>query len=539
MKKRITKVKVVDYLIKTIIIIILVSLYCKLETLNSFAQTDTTKFEIINPKTDSLLNILQTAKQDTVKVNILLILGEQFYRSQPDKALDYWGQALVLAQEIDYKKGIAATFNNIGFIYQHQGQPEKALEYYLKSLKIKEDLGDQKGLAYSLNNIGMIYQLRGLNDKALKYFFKCLKEARAIGHNHLIATSLNNIGLLYHHLGEYDKALKHHFESLKIKENTGDQQGTAFSLNNIGTVYDDKGRYDKALEYYHKCLNKFEEIDHKQGIATSLNNIGYIYKIQNIYDKALEYSLKSLKLLEEINHRKGIANALDNIGSLYYSMNNFDNAIDYCSRSLEISNELGYPEEIKKASYMLSNIYAAMGKKSSLPSSEIMDYYKKAYEYHILSTEMQDSLHNEDKSKEIGRIEARYEMEKKMVEEKTKAEAEAKIKAELEARRNNLQYSGILIFIVLLFIVMSMLGRLTIPVRWAEGIVFFTFLLFFEFTLVLLDPYIERFTGGAPAIKLAFNAALAALIFPLHAFFEGMLKNRILSRKKKNYTKPR
>ncbi|MFH1322031.1 MAG: hypothetical protein ABII90_15435 [Bacteroidota bacterium] len=72
-----------------------------------------------------------------------------------------------------------------------------------------------------------------------------------------------------------------------------------------------------------------------------------------------------------------------------------------------------------------------------------------------------------------------------------------------------------------------MLGRMAIPIRLAEGMIFFAFLLFFEFTLVLLDPYIECFSAGAPAVKLAFNAILAAMIFPLHAFFEGKLKKRI------------
>ena len=73
-----------------------------------------------------------------------------------------------------------------------------------------------------------------------------------------------------------------------------------------------------------------------------------------------------------------------------------------------------------------------------------------------------------------------------------------------------------------------MLGRLSIPIRLAEGLIFFTFLLFFEFTLVLLDPFIEMYSSGAPAMKLLFNAVLAALIFPLHSFFEGRIKGRLL-----------
>ena len=62
----------------------------------------------------------------------------------------------------------------------------------------------------------------------------------------------------------------------------------------------------------------------------------------------------------------------------------------------------------------------------------------------------------------------------------------------------------------------------------AEGIIFFSFLIFFEFLLVLADPSIEAWSGGAPGIKLLFNAAIAALIFPAHAFFESRLKSRLV-----------
>jgi len=96
-----------------------------------------------------------------------------------------------------------------------------------------------------------------------------------------------------------------------------------------------------------------------------------------------------------------------------------------------------------------------------------------------------------------------------------------------KSRRDNLQYSGILIFMVLLFAGVFFIGRFSIPIRLAEGMIFFSFLLFFEFTLVLLDPYIEQYSSGAPAIKLGFNALLAGLIFPLHSFFETKLKRRI------------
>lgn len=155
------------------------------------------------------------------------------------------------------------------------------------------------------------------------------------------------------------------------------------------------------------------------------------------------------------------------------------------------------------------------------------DDYKNALKYYKEQQEIEDSLFNEEKSKEIGKLEAKYEMEKKMQEEKLLAEEHARQEADKKSRRDNLQYSGILIFLVILGAGLMALGRFAIPIRLAEGMIFFSFLLFFEFMLVMLDPYIENYSGGEPAYKLLFNAVLAGLIFPLHSFFESKLKSKL------------
>ncbi|MBL4577079.1 MAG: hypothetical protein JKX74_01325, partial [Flavobacteriales bacterium] len=77
----------------------------------------------------------------------------------------------------------------------------------------------------------------------------------------------------------------------------------------------------------------------------------------------------------------------------------------------------------------------------------------------------------------------------------------------------------------------AMLGKLSLPVKVAEGLIFFSFLILFEFILVLADPYVDNWTGGAPGLKLLINATIAALIFPLHAFFEARLKSKLVKGK--------
>src|SRR5690349_1635595 len=87
---------------------------------------------------DSLLLALNTAKEDTNKVNLLYQLSEKC-ESQEDILL-YAEQSLALAQKLSYKKGIANAFNNIGYVYDNLGQIQKALEYYSSSLKLQEEL---------------------------------------------------------------------------------------------------------------------------------------------------------------------------------------------------------------------------------------------------------------------------------------------------------------------------------------------------------------------------------------------------------------
>ena len=109
-------------------------------------------------------------------------------------------------------------------------------------------------------------------------------------------------------------------------------------------------------------------------------------------------------------------------------------------------------------------------------------------------------------------------------EEKEKA----RIAAEQTNRRDNLQYSIMLVGILAVFGFILSLGRISVSPKFAEGLIFFAFLLFFEFLLVLTDPYVDNITNGEPMYKLLVNAVLAGLIFPAHAFFERMLKEKLV-----------
>ena len=62
-----------------------------------------------NPKVDSLLNVLNSSKQDTIKVLVLNELFLEYEYIDEQKAKEYLDKALELSTKIRYKKGEANT----------------------------------------------------------------------------------------------------------------------------------------------------------------------------------------------------------------------------------------------------------------------------------------------------------------------------------------------------------------------------------------------------------------------------------------------
>ena len=71
------------------------------------------------------------------------------------------------------------------------------------------------------------------------------------------------------------------------------------------------------------------------------------------------------------------------------------------------------------------------------------------------------------------------------------------------------------------------LGFVKVSERVAQGLIFVSLLLVFEFILVFMDPYLDNITRGVPIYKLLVNVLLATFIFPVHGFLEGRFKRRV------------
>lgn len=339
---------------------------------NSFSQQNKTSGER-SRTIDSLLSLIKKDKADTNKViHLYLLTHECELTGDFEKGLNYGNEAIELADKLNFKKGIANSYNNIGIIYMHQGNYPKTLEYWLKALKIDEELKDKSWIAKRLGNIGIVYMNQGDYPKALDYYFRALNMAKEIGDKKIIESCIGNIGV----------------------------------------VYGDQGDYPKALDYYFKALKMHEEQNDKIGIARNLSNIGTVYVEQKDYQNALNYFFKGLNMVEELGDKNGIAIKLGNIGSLYTTIGKFKEAEQYLKKAIKIEESIGALDYLRQYEESLSQLYDTIGQ------------HKLALIHYKKSVALKDTLFSQENKKQLVRKEMNYEFEKK--EAITKAVTEEK-----------------------------------------------------------------------------------------------------------------
>jgi class 3 adenylate cyclase/Flp pilus assembly protein TadD len=354
----------------------------------SYAQLDTDEVQ--------LENISGAEKKD-----LIIQLGKLQNLSFED-SWAYGEQVLNLAKQAHDDIRKARALKKIAAAYQFAGKHHKALVYFQQSLKVFESIqANQKEFAQPLLNICIIYWRTSNYSKALDACLKSLRISESVGNQKGIADAKHNIGTVHDLSGQFDIALKYHFEALKIREKMGDQEGIADSFNAIGIIYSVTEKWTEAEKYYLKSLKILEEIKDEQGIVKALNNLGIIYKNLGNFDKALEYYFKSLEVWKNVGKKYEIANVSNNIGELYTLLKDYDTALSFLEQALKLSEEIDSKQLIQENYEFSSDLYVAQGN------------YKKALKSYKQASEVKDKIFDEESTKQIADMQAKYETENK------------------------------------------------------------------------------------------------------------------------------
>ncbi len=394
------------------------------------------------PKIDSLLNELQTIKEDTSKIKILDKLSTEFISlTDNESAMKYVDKELVLSQKVNYKKGIANSFMNYSSIYRSHGDFDKAMSYQKKALTLMQDLNFKKGISDCHLAIGSLYSQQGSYKDALDYLFLGLKIKKAMNDKKAIANGYNMVGNAYKNKGDYAKGLSYNLQALKIREEINDEKGISKSYNNIGLIYKREGKNKEALNMYNKALKLQEKLKDKKDIAILYNNIGDIHMAEDHYKEGIQFYMRALTMQQETKDNLAIIITYSSLGDAYVKQDRPDEALSYFLKSLAQATKVGFKKQIvnsnnglgqvyeKKKQYLKAlDCYTEMLKialESGFKSGERDAYiglasvsrklsqFDNALRYTELFHAINDSLLNKENFKQVSELNVQYETDKK------------------------------------------------------------------------------------------------------------------------------
>ena len=190
---------------------------------------------------------------------------------------------------------------------------------------------------------------------------------------------------------------------------------------------------------------------------------------------------------------------------------NSDSLISVMEKTKKIFSITGRNDEVQNILLCLDSLY------------RMKKDYRQAENYLLQYVNLKDSLDKSNTNKTIWSLQVNNA--EKIVAKQKEKESQA-IK-----RRYTLQYIGITISIVAVFILLALFGIYRVSPRTIRVLGFFSFLFFFEFIFLLFKKYLSPITHEEPIRELIFMIILAAILIPLHHFIEHEVIHYLTSTK--------
>jgi len=474
-------------------------------------------------KTDSIYSLLLIAPGDTNLINSLNSSIDNLSYSHPDTALHYARELDSISQLSGYAHGSVMALNLQGVCYELSGDIQKAIETYLQAARLSQEHGLQNTLSNVYNNPGIAYSYLGAFETSLDYHYKSLELADALKDSAKISVNFNNIGLRYSHLNQEDRAIENYKRALKLNLQRHRYRPVSSNYLNLGRAYVIKERYDSAVYYYYKAMHIFEShFPNSMDKSLVTNGLAYIYIHLDNMDSARHYLKQGREIAERTNDFYGKLEALSLEGQIHQTEGDFKPARKTFLQALDMAMEAElYTNEM--------DIHRALAE-----ISHEMGDNDKAYGYFLRYNVLKDSIFNVKKINEIANIEFAYQVDKQARQDslyQVKAEI-LRIEQEKEAkylsdRKNTLEFSGIALFVLIIFLIILMNRQLKLDDKVLNLLIFIFFLILFEASLVAFDPLIDHLSQGEVLIKVVFNSGFAFVIFTAHHFLEGRMKSLI------------
>jgi two-component sensor histidine kinase len=359
------------------------------------------------PNLDSLARVTETLKNDTLKVNNLVLLSNKYRLVKMDypQGIFYARKANELAKAKVYFKGIMMSDIALAYVYRDMGNREEGIRHLKLAIAgYKAVEGKDVAKPLRLNYVSactglseILVQTLNFKDAQL-YAFEALHFAERYGLNK--GQSLNAIAFIFYRQKNFKEARK--YTLLAVEEFKAiaslDDLGRAYSF--LGGYANGEGNIDLAIYNYEQALAYYKRVPSVYGVRIALYNLGTLFLKQGAFERADSC----------VGEAMAISSKEDVIGGFYMRQLRAEVNLKrsfYKEAILYGTEALGYAKKMKSVKDLItieSTLYAAFSGNGD---------WKEASEIAKDLLVLKDSLYSGDISKNTQELMAKYEVEKK------------------------------------------------------------------------------------------------------------------------------
>ncbi|MGB0521386.1 MAG: tetratricopeptide repeat protein [Flammeovirgaceae bacterium] len=316
-----------------------------------------------------------------------------------DSASFYYEQAIAIYQKLAMYEKQARSKVNLAVLYGSLGEYDKAIQLYDEALQLIE-IHKFDYLTYIvLLNKGIIYRRKGDYPNALELFLIFSNYANQEGHQRFRYVGYYNVADVYRSMENYTESAQFYRKALKMAQERENDSEKAKALRVLGSVFKETDQIDSAKVYYEQALTIYKRLGKASSIGACLASLGSMEFVNKNYEKTLKYHHASLKYYQTTNKKVKISTQNILVGNVYLALNRLDSASFYMNKGWELAKETEDNLALVMVNEGLKDLYAAK------------KMYKEAFMHQKAYYELNDSIINEEKIREISQLEAKYNYE--------------------------------------------------------------------------------------------------------------------------------
>jgi serine phosphatase RsbU (regulator of sigma subunit) len=319
---------------------------------------------------DSLLGLLMQEEGDSLKALYYLQLSGNYQLvNQPEEAKKALEQALPHARRAGVTNYIANAYHQIGRIQLDQGDYPDAIRNFQDALSALGDTGYLPQRCFNRQFLGKAYEQQRLFDAAQREYLAGEQLALQLpdslpNKRRLLSFAYNNLGNVLALQDSLLLGLDYQHRAIALRRQTGDSLNLAYTYNDAAVIYQRLDSQLVAKDYYERAWQIFLSMGRKVELAAVGGNLASIFGQLGLYPQALAYGHQAIEQAYSVNDRNSI---------------------------MLISN-------------ILASVYSELGQ------------YEQAFRYQEAYSDYRDSLFNEQRLHEVGRLESRLELQEKEAE---------------------------------------------------------------------------------------------------------------------------